>query len=140
VVAEFLSAEWVAALDAAARTSSHLARCAGETQFVLEQRVSLPNGRVVAHHLLFAPDGARARPGEAAQADIVLLTDLATAIALARGSANAQRVLTSGALRVRGDLDTLLSRADAFRALDDVFAAVRRATTFPPDGIAGTSR
>lgn len=133
-MAEFLSAEWIAALDAAARASTALTDCARSGPFVLEQRVELPSGAEAVHHLVFAPDGARVRPGPASRPDVVLVTDLPTAMALARGEANAQHALASGRLRVRGALDALTSRSDALREVDDVFASVRTETTFPPDG------
>lgn len=132
-MAEFLSAEWIAALDAAARASTALTDSAGTETFVLEQRVVLPAGAESVHHLLFAPDGVRVLPGAASHPDVVLVTDLPTAVALARGEVNAQRALASGRLRVRGDLDALTSRSDALREVDDVFASVRTETTFPPD-------
>jgi putative sterol carrier protein len=132
-VAEFLSAEWIAALDAAARASTVLTDCAGSESFVLEQRVELASGAEAVHHLVFAPDGTRVLLGAASQPDVVLGTDLPTAVALARGEINAQLALASGHLRVRGDLDALTSRSDALRKIDDVFASVRTETTFPSD-------
>jgi hypothetical protein len=147
-VAEFLSAEWIAALDAAARAASELAACAPDAPFVLEQRVSLARDddgdggdgdEEVVYQVVLAPDGARVVPGSTAEPDLVLLTDVATAGALARGERNAQSVLAEGGLRVRGDLRALTSRAEALRAVDDVFASVRAETTYP-DGAALSHR
>lgn len=132
MVAEFLSAGWIAALDAAARRSAALAACAGDERFVLEQRVVPPTGDQVVHHLVFAADGVRVRPGAASHPDVVLTTDLETAVAIARGGTNAQRALALGRLQVRGDLDVLTSRSSALAAIDDVFASVRAETTYPP--------
>ena len=55
-----------------------------------------------------------------------------TAIALARGDITAQSVLASGRLHVSGELDSLARHSAALAAVDDVFATVRRDTTFPP--------
>lgn len=136
----FLSTEWVAALDRAARTSSRLADCATDRALVVEQRILLADGSEHAHHVVLEHDGARVMPGRAGHPDIVLYSDLATARDLALGTTNAQHALTAGRLRVRGDVSALLTRRDELRALDDVFATVRADTTFPPsDGATVTS-
>jgi len=131
-VPEFLSREWVAALDDAARTSAAFTDVA-EERFVLEQRVTFADGTEVRHHLVVSPDGARAIAGPAPDADIVLMVDYVTARDLARGATNAQRALAAGRLRVGGRIETLAHHGDALLALDDVFAAVRTTTTFPGD-------
>jgi putative sterol carrier protein len=138
-VAEFLSAAWIAALDEAARGSPVLAACAGDEPLVIEQRVLLADGESV-HHLQLAADGARVRPGPADEPDIVLSTDVETATALARGDVTAQSVLASGRLHVSGELESLARHSTALAAVDDVFAAVRRDTTFPPAGARGSHR
>jgi SCP-2 sterol transfer family len=132
-VAEFLSAAWIAALDEAARGSAALAACAGDGPLVIEQRVVLADSEAV-HHLRFAADGVRVVPGAADEPDVVLSTDLETAIALARGDITAQSVLASGRLHVSGELDSLARHSAALAAVDDVFATVRGDTTFPPAG------
>jgi hypothetical protein len=143
-VAEFLSTEWLAALDAAARGAPQLAACAPGAPFVLEQRVSVAGHDddgggdsgddvgedEVVYQIVLAPGGARVVSGRAGEPDLVLLTDVATAGALARGERNAQSVLAEGRLRVRGDLRALTRRAEALRAIDDVFASVRAETTY----------
>jgi putative sterol carrier protein len=137
---QFLSPEWVDALDRAARASSLLAACADDHRLVLEQRVTLPDGSEHAHHLVLAPDGASVRLGRAQDADVVLTVDLETARDLARGALNAQQALARGRLRLGGDVAALTRRADALLALDDVFAATRATTTFTAaNGAAVTS-
>jgi hypothetical protein len=132
-VVEFLSPEWVASLDRAARGSASLAACAQQDPFVVEQRVAMPDGSERAHHLVLDATGARVELGRAASPDIVLQTDAATARELALGNANAQDALESTRLRVGGAVETLAARSDALRELDDVFRAVRAATTFAVD-------
>jgi putative sterol carrier protein len=129
-VAEFLSPEWVAALDAAARDATAFADGAPEPPFVVEQRVVMTDGSEHAHHLVLGAEGARVELGRAPHPDIVLQTDWETARALARGVLNAQQALAAGKLRVGGTIETLVDRGDALRSLDDVFAAVRETTTF----------
>jgi hypothetical protein len=60
--------------------------------------------------------------------------ELATARDLALGHVNAQHALVHGGLQLSGSVEALLDRADALRALDDVFRAVRAETTFSPSG------
>ena len=70
------------------------------------------------------------RPGDAEAPDVSFATDRETAAGIARGETNAQRALAAGRLRVHGNIETLVARAAAFVALEDVFAAVRAGTTY----------
>lgn len=63
--------------------------------------------------------------------DVRLTTDYATAVAIAEGRENAQIALARGRLRLGGNIDTLVRRAEAFGALGDATAALRDSTTFP---------
>jgi hypothetical protein len=56
--------------------------------------------------------------------------DRATAARIAQGEVNAQRALADGRMRIGGDIDVLVRRAAALRAVDDAFAAVRAETTY----------
>jgi putative sterol carrier protein len=135
-VVEFLSPEWIAALDLAARRSPRLAACATTTPLVVEQRVTMPDGSERAHHLVLTDGSASVALGRAATPDVVMHTDLETARDLALGQVNAQHALARGRLRLSGSVEALLARADALRALDDVFGAVRAQTTFSTSGAA----
>ena len=128
-VAEFLSAEWLAELDTAARASTDLAELGRESPLVIEQRVrDTPLGEVT-YHMLINAHGARVVSGRAAGPDITLTTDFATASALCRGDANAQQALMTGRLKIGGDVDQLVRRSGAFEALNDIFSTVRSTTT-----------
>ena len=94
---EFLSDEWLAALDASARAMGPLPAVA---PFVLEQVVSASGREDVRYQLVFAPEGLRVRTGGAEAPDVSFATDLDTAASIARGETNAQRALASGRLRV----------------------------------------
>jgi SCP-2 sterol transfer family len=127
-VPEFLSDEWLAALDSSARAAPPVP---GAAPFVLEQIVTDTNGRrLVAYQVVFDDTGMRVDSGSTAPADVVFVTDIATAAAIARGTTNAQRALAAGRFQVRGNTETLVARAGALRALDGVFAAVRAETTY----------
>jgi hypothetical protein len=131
-VAEFLTSEWLTELDGAARTSPALAALGRSGGFVVEQQVrGAPSGDV-SYHLAVDASGAQVRPGPAASPVVVVLTDYTTAVELHRGTTNLQRALASGGAQVRGEPRRLLAHADALGVLDDVFAAVRAATTYAP--------
>ncbi len=129
-VAEFLSPAWVAELDGALR-SLESEPTSSAPPFVIEQRVTV-EGRVDhVHHVVASGAGFRAVTGPAPEPDLVLTTDLDTAVAIQRGAVNAQLALAVGHLRLGGDLDRLLSRSELFAKLDDVFGALRESTTYP---------
>jgi putative sterol carrier protein len=130
-VATFLSAEWLQDLDRAARASSALTETGHAGALVIEQQVTdTPTGDIT-YHVVIDADGARVASGPAPAANVVIATDFATAVSLHSGEMNAQRALASGHLKLRGDIDQLVRRAEALKALDDVFASVRAATTVP---------
>jgi hypothetical protein len=141
-VPEFLSEEWIAALDAVARDSPALARLGEAGPFT------------VVHVVRDVPDPA---PGRAARTVVMALEcrdghvrvearpeagplpargalrvecDYDTAVGLARGTTNVQHALAVGAWRASGDLAAVAARAGTLHAVGDVFAAVRAATTY----------
>ena len=124
---EFLTGEWVAALDAAARGSGALRVAAGDP-LVVELVVRDPDGIERRHHLRVGADSAAAGVGGAADVDVVVIVDRETAAALAAGTLNGQRALIEGRLKLRGDVNRLAAHREALVALGDVFAAVRAAT------------
>lgn len=131
-VAEFLSESWIVELDHAARDALSLTRIAPVDSLVVEQRVRRGDDEVV-YHLTFGPDGARVGSGPAAAPDLVLATDVVTARALQAGTLNAQQAALAGRLKIGGDLRRLRASGEALRSVDDVFHAVREATTYPED-------
>jgi hypothetical protein len=129
-VAAFLSDEWIAAMDAAARDAS-----AGATAadcLVVEPIVRGVPGRGDVRYRVTCDTVVRsvtASP-EGEPADVRIETDYSTAVALARGRLNAQAALADGLLRVSGDLARLGAHAGALARLGDLFTAVRATTTF----------
>jgi hypothetical protein len=125
-MAEFLSDEWIAALDAAARAAPDLAV---DDALVVEQVVQITAERAVRYRVQFGPDGAAvARTGDTA-ADVVLVTDRATAWALHQGERRAQDAFARGELKVRGRPELLSGRSDLFGRLQRAWSAVRDTTT-----------
>jgi hypothetical protein len=126
---EFLSADWIDALDAAAQDAT-LPDAAAEVTLTVEQVVrDGPDGEARYHLRL---DGGRARilPGAADEPDLKLFTDYDIAARLQRGEITAQDALGAGRLKVRGRFQRLRQASDALAALEDVFAPVRASTTY----------
>ena len=130
---EFLSPEWIAELDDAlgALAPSESPPEGTPDEFVVEQRVTRAGADDHVHHLVASRGRFRAVAGPAPAADLVLTTDLETAVAIQQGAVNAQLALAAGHLRLGGNLDRLLTHAATFTKLDDVFAALRDRTTYP---------
>jgi hypothetical protein len=129
-VAEFLSESWIAELDRAARDATSLGQLGSPEALVVEQRVQRGDDEVV-YHVSFASTGARVHGGPAAAPDLVLVTDAETARHLQQGTLNAQEAARGHRLKVRGRVGRLRAAGEALRSLDDVFQAVRDATTYP---------
>ena len=126
---EFLSDQWLAALDRAAR-----ARVAPDddplagVQLTVEQVVEDgPRWR------LHIDDGhLRVEPGpEDGAADLRLTSDRATAAAIASGRRSALQAFIAGDLVLGGDVRVMLEHREALETLSDLFAELRAATTFP---------
>jgi putative sterol carrier protein len=132
-VAEFLSAAWIDALDAAARTAVLPDEAAGMSITVEQVVRDAPDGEV-RYHLRLEGGHARVQRGAADAPDLRLYSDYDTAVGFQQGEINAQDALTAGRLKVQGRLEALQRASDALRALHDVFTAVRSGTTFtePP--------
>ena len=125
-MARFLSAEWIEALDAAAREA---AVPAGVT-LTIQQVVTGDGEPDLQYHLVLEDGRLRVQPGEAAAADVTLVQTREVAAALSRGELNAQQALEAGRLKLRGDIAALGRHGKALTALQDVFAAVRSATEY----------
>jgi hypothetical protein len=127
----FLTDEWIAALDAAARE----APVPAGVRLTIQQIVTSDAGDAggdddVRYHLVLDGGRLRVHAGEAAAADVTLVQTRAVAAALSRGELNAQQALEAGRLKLRGDIGHLAREGRALTALTDVFAAVRAATTY----------
>ena len=129
---EFLSPAWIIEFDSALRALEPT-EASSEWRFVIEQRVTRPGADAHVHHVVASGAGFRALRGPAPAPDLVLTTDLQTAVAIQRGAVNAQLALASGHLRLSGDLSRLLGTAALFTRLDDVFTTLRDRTTYPSD-------
>ena len=126
---EFLSPEWIEALDAAARAvvvPDDIAAASIEVEQVVRDG---PRGEV-RYHLQLEDGRARVFPGPAASPHLRLIADYDAATRIQRGEVNAQEALAAGRLKVQGRFAQLVRADEALRSLADVFAAVRAATTY----------
>jgi len=143
-VAEFLSDEWIVALAESCRNAATRRDPAPDVDdvelLVVEPVVAEVPGRgEVRYRISFDKTSctAVAAAGDSPAADVRLETDYATAVVLARGETNAQAALADGRLRVTGDVSRLAAHASALARLDDLFASVRPATTYPEPLVRG---
>src|SRR5205085_1522171 len=123
----FLSPEWIAALDAAAREATVPAGVRLTIQQIVTDN---GGGDDVRYHVVLHDGRLRVRPGEAPAADVTLVQSREVAAALSRGELNAQQALEAGRLKLRGDIGHLAREGRALTAVEDVFAAVRAATSY----------
>ena len=132
-MADFLSADWIEALDAAARAAKSPEAVAAVSITVEQVVRDSPDGEAC-YHLRIEDGRARVQPGPAASPDLRLFADYDVAARIQRGEVNAQEALAVGRLKVQGRFAHLLRVDDALRALEDVFAPVRAATTYRESG------
>ena len=121
---DFLTPEWIAALDDLARNAADLVDAA-EEPLVVEQQVVTAAGTVT-YHLLLGPGPARVRGGSADSPDLTMVATEDAARRIHDGTANAQTCLADGTLRLRGNPEVLARRAAVLGRVGDLFAAVRR--------------
>jgi hypothetical protein len=130
-VAEFLSDEWIAALDEAARPGA--SDDADGDAILIEPVVHGVPDRGDVRYFVTCDTVVRSVTGAndgAVSSHIRIDTDYGTAVALASGEINAQTALADGRLRVAGDLARLAAHAGALARLADLFVSVRATTTF----------
>ena len=126
---EFLSDDWLAAMDAAARERTVPADDPlADVSLVVEQVVTGgPTWRLVVDRGRCSvvagadPDGAP---------DVRLTSDRTTAAAIAGGQRSALDAFIAGDLVLGGDVRALLEHRVAMEALGDLFAQVRDRTAF----------
>jgi hypothetical protein len=127
-VAEFLSPDWIADMDAAARQATVPA---GVGNLTVEQVVrDVPGQGEVRYHVRLSGGAVRVIAGPAGAPDVRVLADYETAVAMHRGVQSAQEALARGRAKLQGPIQGMRGREAALRALDDVFESVRAATTY----------
>jgi len=129
-VPEFLSDEWLDAFDRALRADPTVGARFAASPIAIAQEVTTGAGVRRGYVVVLDGDGGRLARDGTVTGDVTFVCNRATAAALARGELNAQRALTSGRLKLRGDVDRLGAAADALAALGDLLAELRATTRF----------
>jgi putative sterol carrier protein len=132
-MAEFLSLAWVDELDRVARALPD-----GDgpvAPLVVEQEITGPRG-TARYQVHVSAAEVSVHAGAPTAADVVLVTDLATAVELHTGTVRAQDALAEGRIKVRGRPEVLRACAPRLAQLAAATGALR-ATTVLPDAPAG---
>ena len=136
----YLSDEWLAALDAAARNHAGLAAATAGVHLVLEQVVTSDTadpdldtdpggsagggGTAVCWHVVVDDGSVRFVGGPAPAPTVRFTADAVTARAVTDGALSATEAFMTGRLRVGGDTTALVEHHALLEGLGDVFAAV----------------
>jgi len=131
---EFLSPDWVAALDTAAQGSEELRAATTEIAATVQQVVPDAPGGAVRYHVTIDHGRVRVAAGAAESPDLTLAVDYDVARAINDGTTTAQLALASGRLKIKGGMAAFVGHERAFAAIGDIFGAVRDTTTYaePP--------
>jgi SCP-2 sterol transfer family len=127
---EFLSPEWIAALDRAARESQELRAATADIDATVEQVVPDAPLGAVHYHVTLDHGEVHVQPGPAGAADLTLLVDYEVARAINDGTTTAQLALASGRLKIKGGMTAFVGHERALAAIGDIFGAVRAGTTY----------
>ncbi|MCZ7531130.1 MAG: SCP2 sterol-binding domain-containing protein [Acidimicrobiia bacterium] len=136
---EFLSPDWLAALESASDRRTR-ARAAGPAESEHGEEAAevtvdhvvpdAPRGRVH-YRLRIDTEGVHVESRPVGTADLTVETDFATAVRLHRGDWNAQDAAASGHLKMSGQVGVLRERRELLTGLGDVFQELRASTTIP---------
>ncbi len=101
---EFLSDEWVAALDQRLRAQGAGSPRAVTVQYI----VARADDSLAQYHLVLGPDGDHAVLGVAAAADVTFRMDEATAREISDGRLSSEEAFLTGRLDLEGDAQALV--------------------------------
>ena len=122
---DFLSDEWLAAMNGAISDHAGVAAATADTSLVIQNMITGTPSGTVAYYIELDHGMSNVRAGEHPSADVTFTTDLTTAQAINRGDESAQTAFMAGRLRLGGDARVLIANQGALAALDDVFAGLR---------------
>lgn len=126
----FLSPEWIAELDAAARRAPELADLLDDGEELVVQHVITDDAGTerAAFHLRLGTGPCRVHEGHAPDPTVTFTQTDDTARRISQGTLGAQAAFMSGHLRLGGRVDVLLTHHAALSGISDVFAVVRDRT------------
>lgn len=127
-MARFLSDEWIEEM-AAAVGDENLSKATPGVVLSVQQVVHTDDD--VVRYWLRLDDGAISiGRGVLGEADVTFETDRTTAAGLARGSLSVHDAITTGGLRITGDVTLMIRQAAELARIDDAFADVRARTSY----------
>jgi len=129
-VVRYLSLDWLDALTQEVAASDALREAADGRELGVTQVVSGGPEEEVTYHLQVRGGEAGLGTGPADPEDVRFVQDWDTAVGVATGALNAQEALIGGRILLTGDQQKLVESQPVFRALDVVFAAVRKHTEY----------
>jgi len=124
---EFLSPGW---LDAMSQAANGATVAVVEPGIVVQQVVTDPGRTDVAWWIELGGGAIALHPGKTNAPTVTFTQDAETAAAINQGRLSAQAAFMTGRLQVGGDVQVLLDRQEELLGIDDVFAAIRAATTY----------
>lgn len=127
----YLSTEWIDRLREVAAGDEDLRRAAADGSVTLQQVVTGSPRGDVSYYVTLDGGDVFVQAGTAREADVTFRQDYRTAVGVATGELNALDAVRDGRVVLTGDPTVLGEHVEAFKALDAVFAEVRRATTYP---------
>ena len=120
-MAEFLSPEWISALDEAATTHLGLKEVSLNKDLVLGYRITDgPSWR-----LAIGDGEVRVHSGTDEAENVWFTTSRSTALDIATGTMDPLEAIIAGQLEIGGDPRLLVDNHDVFKGLGDVFASCR---------------
>ena len=127
---DFLSSEWIAALDEAVSNDEQLRAATADLQLTVQQTVTGAPGGDVSWHVVVDDGTVHILPGPADAPDVTFTQDDATARAIGTSELSAQAAFMLGKLRIGGAVAKLIEHRKAFDDLEDLFEDVRATTTY----------
>jgi len=126
---EYLSADWVAAVDAAMSADADLVDMCADAELTLQQIVTdAPSGRIELV-FRFGAGVASAKLEADADPDITFTQSYATAVGVYAGTLNALDAFQNGRIELSGDSLVLDGHRSLLVRLERAFGVVRSATT-----------
>lgn len=128
-MAPFLTPEWIAEVNEAARAAAVASGPSVGPTLTLQQIVK--GGVDDVQYAVRLRDGAvDVVMGLDAAADVTIIETRETAEAVSRGELSPQLAFMTGLIRVSGNVAVLMEHQSALHRLDAVFAGVRASTTY----------
>ncbi len=128
-MARFLSPEWLAQVEDAARCDERLREAAATVDLTVRHVVRGGPEGDVAYTVRIGDGGMHVDPG-GTDGDVVLTQDYETAVAISRGALTPAAAFAAGRLKLGGRVDVLVRQGDALAAITDAFSGLREATEY----------